>query len=233
MSYYRLLILFILITACGKHETRRPLLDETDNFAQDEVLRAEVQALRYLQTSAFEEFFTFMKDRQIDINYQFENGRTFLIEAVIWSQTEIVKWLLNQEECDLEIQDREGLSAIDHAKWINNPQVLALFQSDAPSQDEINQRLFQSIAAQDYSSLQESLSLGAELNIFDQKGMTPLITAIYLKDEQAIRILLQTRQADVNLADKRRRWTPLTWSKRQGLSRVSSQLERLGAEESI
>lgn len=231
MTIYRFFILLILVSACGKHETRRPLLNQSDNFAQEEILSAEVQALRYLQTAASEDFFTLIEDKQININNQFENGRTFLIEAVIWSQIEIIKWLLNKEECDLEIQDLEGLRAIDHAKRINNPQVLALFQSDAPTQDEINQRLFHSINAQNYPSLQESLRLGAQLNIFDQKGMTPLITAIFLKDEQAIRILLQTRRADVNLADKRRNWMPLTWSKRQGLNRVNSQLIRLGAVE--
>lgn len=231
MTIARFFILLILISACGKHETRRPLLEERDNFSQDEILSAEAQALRYLQTSAAEDFFTLIEDKQININNQFDNGRTFLMEAVVWSQIEIIKWLLNKEECDPEIQDFEGLRAIDHAERINNPQVLALFQSDAPTQDEINQRLFHSINAQDYTSLQETLRLGVQLNIFDQKGMTPLITAIYLKDEQIIRILLQTKQVDVNLADKRRKWTPLTWSKRQGLNRVSAQLARLGAVE--
>ena len=220
---------FLTLISCGKHETRRPALNNSLTQQQTEILTTEEQALRSIQTAALTDFINLIEKEQVDINFQFSNGRTFLIEAVLWSQVEIVKWLMQREDCDLEITDQEGLTAEQHAKAIGVQEILNLFQGDNLTQEELNQQLFRTIQERDYALLQETLKLGAEVNIYDIKGMTPLITAIFQKDEQAIRILLQTRQADINLPDKRRRWTPLTWANNQGLQRVATQLQRMGA----
>ncbi len=227
----RALIVMILLTltSCGKHETRRPPLNNNLIQEQAEILTTEEQALRFIQTAAVANFIDLIEKEQTDLNYQFNNGRTFLIEAVLWSQVEIIKWLLQRDDCDREIIDQQGLTAEQHAKAIGIQEIISLFQGDGLTQEELNQQLFRTIQEKDYSLMQETIKLRAEINIFDVKGMTPLITAIFLKDEQAVRILLQSRQADINLPDKRRRWTPLAWANSQGLSRVATQLQRMGA----
>lgn len=225
LAYLLFLILFL---SCGKHETRRPLTGTTEPQAQ-EVLTSEQQAMRFIQTGDKDQFLSLIQANNLSINFQSPNGRTFLIEAVLWDQVEIVRLLLEYEGIDLEMKDPDGLSAYDHALLINNPQILALFNGDGLSQEEINQGLFKSLYALDYNQIQHFIIEGAELDIYDEKGMTPLTLAIFLKDERAVRILLQTRNLDVNLADLRRRWTPLTWATRLNLPRIVQMLQRMGA----
>lgn len=232
MKAIALFFLLLSLLSCGKHETRRPYLD--DRAAQGdivEILTPEAEALKAIRLGDEMSFFSLLDSGSIDVNDRHEKGVTYLIEAVLWERIAFVERLIAHEHIDLELRDDEGMSAYDHAVRIDHRDLMRLLSGDQLSQEEINQALFDALYGRNHEAIQNSLDQGAELNIHDEKGMTPLIVTLFQKDERAARLLLQTRKVDLNFKDLRRRWPPLTWAKRQGLTRLAQMLERLGAQE--
>ncbi len=224
------LALFAL-ASCGKHETKTPPPKIETTGENLPVLSASEAAILAIQSNEVGEFVNLCQTHDLNLNSVQRNGRTFLIEAVEWSRIEIIKWLLAQESIDVEAKDNEGKSALEHAQIIGDREVLKLLGSGAMSQEEIDTSLFTALYAKDQNQVKEAIEAGANLDIHDKKGLTPLIIAIYQKDEMAIRLILQTRRVDVNLRDLRTNKTPLAWARRSKLSRVEKMLERMGAHE--
>src|SRR5690554_6000505 len=66
--------------------------------------------------------------------------------------------------------------------------------------DSLDQQLFDAVRTGDITRLGELIALGADVNVQDAKGYTPLIIAGYNQQLEAVEILLQSG-ADVNLPD--------------------------------
>lgn len=226
-----LLSSLLVLGSCGKHETNSPTAGLKKKTETLPTLSASESAVLAIQSDKYDEFTQLVLDHDLNINFTHANGHTFLIEAILWSRVEIVEWLLGRESIDAEAKDQDGMSPLEHAQIIGNKDILKLLKGGQQSQEEIDAGLFEALYAKDQKAIKEAIDSGANLNIHDKKGLTPLILAIYLKDEMAVRLLLQTRKVDVNLADKRTNKTPLSWSKRAKLTRVEKMLERMGAHE--
>lgn len=219
-----------MLSSCGKHETRTPNLSKITLNENIPALSLSEQALLSVQSDNLEEFKSLIQGHDLNLNLRHQNGRTYLIEAVLWSRLSFIKWLLEQETIDIQAKDVQGKSALEHAEYIGNREIISALNGGSMSQEEIDESLFQALYAKNHDAVKEAIAAGADLNIFDKKGLTPLILAIYQKDELAVRLLLQTRKIDVNLADKRTMKRPLAWAKRAKLERVQKMLERLGAQ---
>lgn len=231
MKYLICLTLSCFVISCGKHETYRPEIASIKQVEEVEPLSPPNQALVEIQSGNSQAFINIVTKADLALNQVHPNGNTYLIEAVLWQRVEIVEWLIAKDEIDLEAKDKTGLSALDHAKLVGNTNIIKLVGGGKLSQEQLDAELIAALYKKDAWAIKDSIAAGAQLNIFDEKGLTPLIIAIYLKDEMAIRLLLQTRKVDVNLADQRRRWSPLRWARLQKLSRAEQMLIRLGARE--
>lgn len=68
------------------------------------------------------------RDLNISVNQADGNGFTPIIKAAIKGHVDIIKYLLNFPNIDIYIRDREGKSALDHAKEKDNKEIIEMLR---------------------------------------------------------------------------------------------------------
>ena len=224
------LIFLLLLLSCGKHTSKVPYIELPSQGVQTVITRTpEELALNGIQNDNIDEVQFAINQESLDPNFIYPDSLSILMVAIKWKRLEIIEFLLTFDTIDKEYVDSSGKDALAYAEESEVRQIISLFK-ETLSQEEINAQLFEAINNLDVNLLRESIELGAELNIFDSRsGLTPLTLAIFKKDLNIVRVLLQTRKVDINLADKRRKWTPLRWAEETGQDRLASLLRRQGA----
>lgn len=159
------------------------------------------------------------------VDQPLRNGRTALIEAVVWNRISVVEFLLAQG-ADVQVTDSEGLTAIDHAQ--DQPALLRLLE---PKGDAETEELFLAVRENRFNDVRRMISEGVDPNVRDAGGETPLTLAVTLNLEFVVRILLQPGSgADVNLRNGIGQ-SPLELSRKHGLSRIERMLIQRGAKD--
>lgn len=83
----------------------------------------------------------------------------------------------------------------------------------------------------DATKVREAISTGADVNAWDEHGMTPLLSAVFIGNVDAVRLLLEAG-ADPNRAQRDDPTATPLWHAREdfGLHEIAQLLERAGAK---
>ena len=132
-----------------------------------------------------------------EVNKQTTDGETALIMAVRNGNINCAE-LLIKSGTDVNITKTKGTSALEHA--INNRYVdlvRKLIAAGADANIASKPLLVTSVKAGNFDSVQELLKLDTDVNIRDKDGNTPLITAVDIRNEAIVQLLLE-KGAEVN-----------------------------------
>lgn len=121
-----------------------------------------------------------------DFNAQDMNGRTALHIAIINRNIEAINSLLKMK-ASVEIQDSEGKRAATY--FPSMPDSIAMKFSPLYTNPSLALLDFSEVGK--FIAIQEAIAQGADINIQDKYGNTPLILAVDHKDPQLIALLLQ------------------------------------------
>lgn len=93
-------------------------------------------------------------------------------------------------------------------------------------------RVLHAALAGDATRLRETLDAGDDVDAWDENGMTPLLSAIFIGDSEAIRLLLAAG-ADPNRANRHDPTATLLWHARDdfGLHHIAALLVEAGAKD--
>ena len=93
-------------------------------------------------------------------------------------------------------------------------------------------RLLRAALACDATKLREALDSGDDVNAYDEHGMTPLLTAVFIGDREAVRLLLEAG-ADPNRAQRSDPTATPLWHARDdfGLHEIADLLVEAGAKD--
>ena len=80
------------------------------------------------------------------------------------------------------------------------------------TQDELNQKLFEAVENENITEIKSLLNQGANVNVREKDGQTPLHYAAYLNNINIAKLLIDSG-ADVNVQDEDG-WAPLRWAVR-------------------
>jgi len=125
-----------------------------------------------------------------DINYQDRYGQTALGIAALYSNLEIVKFLLDDKGADINLQTKRGKTAL----------IITIIHSN---DTEIAKLL---------------VLAGADINLQDKRGRTALMWAAALGKQEVVKFLLANK-ADINLRDKNGE-TALDYAKKRNHTEV-------------
>jgi ankyrin repeat protein len=95
-------------------------------------------------------------------------------------------------------------------------------------------RLLRAALGGDAERLREALESGDDVNAWDEHGMTPLLTAVFVGNCDAVRLLLAAG-ADPNRPNRNDPTATPLWHARHnfGLQEIASQLETAGAKDAV
>jgi ankyrin repeat protein len=130
-------------------------------------------------------------------NAQDTLGRTPLMGASIAGRQEIAQ-LLIIDGADLNIQDKAGWTAMMHAKRHGNEEITRLLIAHGATSLGVDKaNLVYAAATNNAQSLKELIRRGIDLNVRDDREMTPLMIASQENNIDAINILLKAK-ADIS-----------------------------------
>lgn len=219
-----LVSLFLLFCSCGYHSS--------DSFGEQktgavtrveksgEVIDQAADAIQSNQLPRLQE----LLGQGLPVNSVLRNGRSLLIEAVVWGRIEIVAFLI-ERGAQLDLKDPEGRTALDHAQ--GKPALLRLLN---PQTERENQELFAAVNENRFNDVKSLVLQGVDPNVFSAMGETPLTLAVGLNFENVVRVLLQQTKTDVNLKNKSGE-SPLGIARIKNLKRIEDLLKRRGAKE--
>jgi ankyrin repeat protein len=83
----------------------------------------------------------------------------------------------------------------------------------------------------DATKVRDTISAGADVNAWDEHGMTPLLSAVFIGNVDAVRLLLEAG-ADANRAQRDDPTATPLWHAREdfGLHEIAQLLEKAGAK---
>ncbi len=151
----------------------------------------------------------------VDINQKNNNGKTALLQVIIFSPLtsgnrtiDLVKFLLEQGTDPL-IKDANGKSALDFAAKIEKPEVKSQVTDLLKKFIENRDPLFDAVKKHDIDAVKK-LAQKISVNIKDNRGNTPLHYAVHDGDEEMIKFLLSIK-ANSNIKNRAGE-TPLNWA---------------------
>lgn len=122
-----------------------------------------------------------------DVNAQDRDGRTALMTAIAARRGEAALRLVRREETDAALTDQEGRTALDFAAGCGMPDLLAALSELAQNRSSGWLGKFDASRGKDAGRLTK-----------DRSGSTALHHAARQGDEEALALLLQTAEGDVN-----------------------------------
>ena len=90
------------------------------------------------------------------------------------------------------------------------------------TQDELNKKLFEAVDNENITEIKSLLNQGANVNVREKDGQTPLHYAAYLNNINIAKLLIDSG-ADVNVQDKDG-WAPLRWATHNGHPEIAKLL---------
>lgn len=223
LSIWALCGAFPALLACGKHESRSYGFRDAGDVRRVEADNSAGGRFREAIRSGDVTAINLALGEGAQVNSAWPDGRTPIIEAVISNQPEVVELLL-KKGADPNVADRDGLSALDHAK--DRPQILRILVP--PGAEEI-ELLFSAVRGEQVEELRDLLAEGADPNAADRDGETLLTFAIKSGFDAVVKTLLQDERTDASLKNKQGE-SPLFLARKAGLRRVEKMLLQRGAE---
>lgn len=219
----------LLFFSCGSHHSSRvPGLGgiEGEEVGQKSIQERVVSAISKNDQAEFGKIL----EEGFSINSRLENGRTALMESVIWNRRVLVKFLLDRG-ADTLLKDEDNKTALDHAE--EKPNVLQVLKPELMRKWEAD--FFISLESDNYNESNRLLKdYYVNPNIFSVEGETPLTLCIK-QNKRSIRALLQTRSQDhltldVNLKNKMKE-SPISLARAMGRVDIIKVLLKSGAKE--
>ena len=173
-------------------------------------------------------------------------GRTPLSWAAFNGRLEVAKFLVKEAGADVEWKDSDGKTVLDLARqglwdhWLGNPEGgravvawLEAFMEEKKGGGEIkryNGQLLLAAKIGNVEDMRRLLGVGADVELKDEWGMTPLSWAAYYGYVEAVKFLVEEAGADVELKTYSKR-TPLSWAALGGhLEAVKFLVNEAGAD---
>lgn len=122
-----------------------------------------------------------------NINETDEKGRTLLMLAALYNQKDTFNLLINKNS-SIDLQDNEGKNALHHAvkPYYNTTKTIEELHTEKTKNQEIIKKL---------------VDLGLPINTKDNAGQTPLILACKHENKEAINILINNNEIEIDLQD--------------------------------
>ena len=137
----------------------------------------------YSQTEIVEK----LLENGANINETDEKGRTLLMLAALYNQKDTLNLLINKNAC-IDLQDNEGKNALHHAAkpYYNTTKTIEELHTEKIKNQEIIKKL---------------IDLGLPINAQDNAGQTPLILACKHENKEAVNILINNNEIEIDLQD--------------------------------
>jgi serine/threonine-protein phosphatase 6 regulatory ankyrin repeat subunit B len=177
----------------------------------------------------------FLFTRNADVRAQDNEGYTPLARAARRQRKEIVE-LLIKKGSDINVSNNQGLTPLATAKRQGHTGIVELLRKHGAEESQKNESSFEmAISANDLEKVKELISGGADVNVLDSKGNTPLYQAIRTRRLSRIERLSMVKMlisagADVN-AKNRRGNTLLDLAKRGGHTEIVEMLTKAAEEQ--
>lgn len=126
-----------------------------------------------------------------------KDGKTLLIMASAKGDAEMVEFLLEQDVSIKQV-DINAKTALDYATQSNNKEIMNLISEE---QKHLNKMLLMSVG--EYVYAKAFLDDGADPNVKDEYGRTPLILAASFGSADSVKLLLYVYDAEVDVKDKK------------------------------
>ena len=97
------------------------------------------------------------------------------------------------------------------------------------SPTQVSTRISELIRENDTEGVRDIITSGADVNLADKNGYTPLNGAAITGNTEILKLLTDAG-ADANLADKEHGWTPLIWASFEGHTEIVKLLIEAGAD---
>jgi len=152
-----------------------------------------------------------------------KDGKTLLIMASAKGDAEMVEFLLEQNVSIKQV-DINAKTALDYAVENNDKKIIDLISKE---QEHLNKMLLISVSEDFYAK--SFLDDGADPNITDKHGRTPLIIASSFGSADSVKLLLEAYDVDVDVKDKKGE-TAIMKAARAGSAETIKLLIRHGAD---
>lgn len=172
---------------------------------------------------------TLLIDHGANINASDETGKTVLMDAIQSGNTELIALLLNKGASPL-LQEMNGRNAFHEAAILGDPQVLRLVRmagGDPLSRDKDGNTPLSLVFNKGESAINEVL--GANLNLSDSYGNSPIHVAVNSGVQPAIMDVLLAKKYPVNRRNSSGS-TPITLAAAQGNLPLAAILLQYGAD---
>ncbi|WP_372369366.1 ankyrin repeat domain-containing protein [Candidatus Uabimicrobium sp. HlEnr_7] len=153
-----------------------------------------------------------------DVNVQNSKGDTVLMQAVgaMYFQKDnalkIIDMLLN-EKCDVNIKNKKGETALSQAfskKYVDIAKQLIAKSANVNVKNSRGDALIFSVL-DEAELLKLLVENGAELNVYNRTGYTPLMQSLYYEYNDAAKYLIE-KSTDVNGGNSKNQTTPLIYA---------------------
>lgn len=224
----------VLASTCNQHEVLKMLLDDKRIEVNTTGSLGRTAFLEASRSASIECLKILISDGRSDFGHVDYKARSSLSLAASTDSNVAIKVLLNISSLDLHTSDSTGRNAMSYATARGNLAIvrqLWLAKLSA-SQQDINGRNATSWAANSTAATTEDPSGNCALkflvrkfpksvDVKDKDGWTPLAWAMerpgYLN---AVRILIEDGEADVNQQDETRGRPPLSWAASEGFEDI-------------
>ncbi len=150
----------------------------------------------------------------IDVNRANPQGGTPLIAAAFKGHTECVRLLINAPGIEVDKAGQNNTTALSIAEAAGHTECARLIR-EAGGQGQSNASLSDAARDGDIEAVRRLLASGADVNMEDKNGFTPLHAAAFQGHTECVRLLLAAPGIDVN-QENENGWTPLVMAVHNG-----------------
>lgn len=163
---------FLVLTACGKHESSSYGYSNTGNTKQGDKAGTPEEVLLLAIVNGDSKIFTSTLPLLVDVNFRLKEGRTFLIEAARNKKALFVYQLL-QKGADRSLLDTFQKTAFDYASENDDKKIQFLL--DENQFPKIQAEMWTAVTALASSkNVMAGIEAGADPNLFNEQGETVL-----------------------------------------------------------